>query len=148
MKKIILISALALMVTASSGFAFMKGNTHQQNASGSGYPCQMGPGMMGYGMMGGGYGMGPGMMRGDYGMGQGMMGGGYGMGQGYYDTEQYGKFMKKTHDLRKKIHDKQFEYFEAARDPKATQESLMIKDKELFELNKQMQEKVWESFKK
>lgn len=167
MKKIILVSALIVLVFASHGLAqrgsgMMRGGSQQ-------YPYQMGPGMMeggyGYGMGSGmmGYGMGPGMMHGmmgggyetgpcfmgGYGMGSGMMGRGYGMGQGmrYYNPEQYDKFLDDTKELRKKIHDKQFEYFEAARDPKATRESLMKKEKELFELKQQMQEKGWDTMK-
>ena len=126
----------------------------------------MGPGMMGYGMgpgMMGGYGMGSGMMG--YGMGSGMMGGygmGYGMmgeygrghgrrfgmggGQWTVDPEKYNKFLDETMPLRKKIHDKQFDYCEAARNPKTSRETLMKMEKELFELRQQMHEKGWDAF--
>ncbi len=116
----------------------------------------MGPGMMGmmHGMMGrgmgqgmmGGSGMGSGMM-----MGPGMMGGsgmGPGMMGGYYGSEQQRKFLDETATLRKKIHGKQFEYFEASRDPKASREKLMKLERELFELRQQLQEKAWSMMKK
>ena len=130
----------------------------------------MGPGMMGGGGMGpgmrGGYGMGRGMMGG-YGMGHGMMGGygmgpgmmrGYGMGhRGAYgrgyggrsgtSPEVYQKFMDETASLRKKIHDKKFIYFEAARNPKTTRENLFKMEKELYELRQQLQENAWEAFR-
>jgi hypothetical protein len=129
----------------------------------------MGPGMMGYGMMGpgmmgyGGYGMGPGMMgygncgmmgpgmmgRGGYGMmGRGMMGYGMmgpGMMRGYnrgYDAEAYKKFMDETRNLRKLLHDKKFEYFEAVRNPETTRETLSKLDKEIWDLQKQIYDKA------
>jgi mono/diheme cytochrome c family protein len=106
----------------------------------------MGPGMMGgYGMDPGsmrGYGMGPGMMggygmdpgrMGGYGMGPGAMGGcgmgpgrmgGYGMGPGnYMYSPECQKFYDETASLRKELHDKRFEYFEAMRNPKTTGEA-------------------------
>ncbi|MDH5298878.1 MAG: hypothetical protein OEV91_07655 [Desulfobulbaceae bacterium] len=121
----------------------------------------MGPGMMhGYGMGPGmmyGYGpgagmMGPGMMRG-YGMGPGMTDWGQGYGRGYErqegpSEEEYNKFMDATAELRKKIHDKQFEYMERRRNPKASREELQKMEKELFELRQQMHEKGRETFGK
>jgi hypothetical protein len=119
----------------------------------------MGQGMMGYGMNPGtGYGgcdmHGPGM---GYGMNRGMMGyGGYGMGHhqmmhggsgmmGYgasgENTEQYKKFMDETLDLRKKMHDKKFEYFEALRNPQTTQGDLMKMQKEMGEIQSEIYEK-------
>jgi hypothetical protein len=85
--------------------------------------------MMGQGY-GGGHMMGPG-----YG---GHMGGwaspGYGTGQ----TDQ--KFLDKTADLRKDLHDKRFEYFESRRDPGTTTKTLAKLEKEIYEL----QEKIYE----
>ena len=111
----------------------------------------MGPGMMsGYGMgpgMMGGYGMGPGMM-GRYGMGPGMMGG-YGMGYGWrrgVDPEVYRKFMDETAALRKKMHEKKFSYYEAARNPKTSREELYKMEKELYEMRNQLQEKARKAF--
>lgn len=73
----------------------------------------------------GGYGMGPGMMGG-YGMGPGMMGG--------YQSEECQKFLDDTAKLRKELHNKRFEYSEAYRNPKTTQETLLKLDKEIFDL--------------
>jgi len=118
--------------------------------------------MGGYGY-GPGYGMGPGMMggygeggvycphcgsylgpRGGYGMGRGMMGGyGYGPGpRGYgrgVPNEDCQKFLNETSELRRDLHNKRYEYFEALRDPKTTPESLAKKEKEL----RDMQEKIY-----
>jgi len=117
----------------------------------------MGPGMMGgYGMgpgMMGGYGMGPGMMGG-YGMGPGMMGG-YGMGpcmmgrysyqgdSGYKDyAEKYQKFLNDTTQLRRELHDKQFDYFEAMRNPEANHEKITKLENEIHDLQKEINEKA------
>jgi hypothetical protein len=101
-----------------------------------------GPGMMGQGMMGG-YGKGPGMMgqgmMGGQGMGPGMMGQGM-MGRGYQgQSPECQKFFDETAGLRKELHNKRFEYFEASRNPKTTGESLTKIEKEVREL----QEKIY-----
>jgi hypothetical protein len=97
MKKVILVTALALGMTIGTGIGMaqmmggepgmMQGSDQQQQTAPQPqqkYPCRKHRGMMGPGY--GGYGMGPGMMGpgyGGYGMGPGMMGyGGYGMGPG------------------------------------------------------------------
>jgi hypothetical protein len=87
----------------------------------------MGPGMMEQGMMGRG-------MMGGQGMGPGMMGRGY-QGQ----SPECQKFYDETAGLRKELHNKKFEYFEAARNPKTTGEALMKIGKEVREL----QEKIY-----
>jgi len=87
-----------------------------------------GPSMMGQGMMGQGM-MGRGMMG-----GQGMMGRGY-QGQ----SPECQKFFDETAGLRKELHNKRFEYFEASRNPKTTGESLTKIEKEVREL----QEKIY-----
>ena len=161
-KKLMAVTALACMlaagtVSAQSGQEVMQG----------GMPGAMGPAMMdgasgyGPGMMGGGMGMGPGMMGGGMGMGPcgqmgggmmgpGMMGGGMGsgMGMGYGmmgniapDDQQ--KFLDATTDLRKKMHDTQFEYAEAARNPKTTKADLLKKKKELWDIQQKIHEKAW-----
>ncbi|MGO9417202.1 MAG: hypothetical protein ACLP51_18940 [Syntrophobacteraceae bacterium] len=85
---------------------------------------------MGQGMMGGGYGMGPGMMGGGgYGMGPGMMGPGY-----YGYSPECQKFYDETLTLRKELHDKRFEYFEAVRNPKTTGETVTRLGKDIEEL--------------
>ncbi len=121
---------------------------------GSGGCDMMGPGAMGYGgygMMGNHqmmHGMGSGMMG--YGMGQGMMGYGgcgmmgSGMGTGMmrgYDSNAYEKFMNDTKDLRKKLHDKKFEYYEAVRQPDITREDVSKIEKEMWEIKKNINDK-------
>lgn len=132
----------------------------------------MGPGMMGggMGMMGGQGGMGMmgqgGMMGGQGGMGMGMMGGGKGMGcgmmgdgmgmmdgmmgpamMGTMTPEEQQKYMDATKELRKKLHDKKFEYAEAARNPKTSKADLLKKKKELWDLQQKIHEKAWEFMK-
>jgi hypothetical protein len=110
------------------------------------HPCMMGGGMMG-GMMGPGM-MGQGHMGGMMGpgmMGQGHMGGmmgGYGQGSRGYDSEEYEKYQKEytkylddTAGLRKKLHNKKFEYYEAARNPKTTPETMLKIEKEIRDLH-------------
>jgi mono/diheme cytochrome c family protein len=94
-----------------------------------GYGYGMGSGMMG------GYGMGSGMM-GDYGMGPGMMGGYHG-----YSPECQ-KFYDESHDLRKQLHDKRFQYFEVVRNPKATGETADQLRKEIGDLQNKIYAKA------
>lgn len=89
-----------------------------------------------------GYGYGPGSGYGPgYGMGPGMMGGygpgprGYGMGQ----NEACQKFLDETAGLRRELHNKRFEYFEAQRNPRATSESIAKEEKAIRDL----QEKIY-----
>lgn len=90
----------------------------------------MGPGMMG------GYGMGQGMM-GSYGMGPGMMGPGY-----YNQNEECQKFLDETAGLRKELSNKRFEYREALRNPKITQETETKLRKEINELQEEISKKA------
>ncbi|MEW6599468.1 MAG: hypothetical protein AB1499_00715 [Nitrospirota bacterium] len=144
MKRIILITILIAGLSTAYGFAqmsqghmmnqgMMGGQSQQpvgtQNESGY-YPC---PQMMGPGMTGGM--MGPGMM------GPGMMGyGGYGM-QGT-DPGAYQKYLNDTAELRKKLHDKKFEFFEEARKPGVNRESVMKLEKEILDLQWELYEKA------
>lgn len=114
-----------------------------------------GPGMMGSGQQGwqycpycgqslgqGGYGMGHGMMgrggmMGGYGMGHGMMGPGY-----YGQSEECQKFFDQNAGLRKELNNRRFDYFEAARNPKTTPESLSVLEKEIRELQEKIYAKV------
>lgn len=124
----------------------------------------MGHGMMGYGMgheiMGHcrghgygstGYGMGHGMMGYGSGMHSGcdMMGyGGHMMGSGYgghmhgwsggYDQ----KFLDETVDLRKEIHSKKFDYFEAVRKAETDPEIIANLKKEIRTLKEKLHEKA------
>ncbi len=91
----------------------------------------MGPGMMGSGMMWPGM-MGRGMMGG-YGMGPGMMGRGY-----WSQSPECQKFFDETAGLRKELHNKRFEYFEAARNPKTTGEDLAKIENEVRELQQKI----------
>jgi hypothetical protein len=126
--------------------------------------CGMGPGMMGgygYGMghgMMGGCGMGPGMMGGygygmghgmrggyGYGMGPGMMGGygmGYGMMGGCIHDEERQKFLDETVDLRRELHNKKFDYFEALRKSDTKPEAISKLKEEIRELQKKIYEKA------
>lgn len=162
MKRVLLIMVLITGLTAVYSFAQM-GEGMMGQASPRGkyktdrpyygkgyYPCpQMGGGMMGYGMGPGmmGYGMGHmgGMMGGGmmgYGMGPGMMGYGRGMGMWDYSPEEHKEYMDKTLSLRKKLHEKRFEYFEAVRNPDTDRKTLMKLEKELRDLQWDIYEKA------
>jgi len=81
-------------------------------------------------------------------MGCGMMGGG--MGKGMMDDlgpEEQQKYLDATRELRKKLHDKQFEFGEVARNPKTTREELLKKKKEVWDLQQKLHEKAWEFMK-
>ncbi len=100
----------------------------------------MGPGMMG-GMMGQGH------MRGYGMMGPGMMGG-YGSGSEGYNPEaykkyqeEYQKYLNDTVSLRKKLHSKKFEYFEALRNPDTKRETIMKLEKEIRDIQWDIYEK-------
>lgn len=143
MKRIILITVLIAGLSAAYGFAQMgqghmmgqgmMGSQNQQQPAempygGGYYPC---PQMMGQGMMGG--------MMGQMG-GYGMMGpGGYGM-QGT-NPEAYQKYLDDTADLRKKLHNKKFDYFEAMRNPNMKRETIMKLEKEMLDIQWAIYEK-------
>jgi hypothetical protein len=110
----------------------------------------------GYGGWGGGH-----MMNRDYGghmtgpgYGGHMMGPGYGghmMDRGYggHMMDRYGqdnkddrKFLDETAGLRKELHDKKFEYFEARRDPGTTTEKLSTLEKELYAIQEKINEQA------
>jgi hypothetical protein len=86
----------------------------------------MGSGMMGQGMMGRG-------MMGGQGMGPGMMGRGY-----RSQSPECQKFFDETAGLRKELHNKRFEYFEASRNPKTTGESLAKIENEVRDLQQKI----------
>jgi hypothetical protein len=108
------------------------------------------------GMMGGT--MGKGMMHGKMDNQGGMMGGkgmcgmmGSGMGSGMMDPgmgtlspEARQKFLDATTELRKKLNDKQFEYGEAARNPKIDKKELLKKRKELWDVQQKIHGKAWD----
>jgi hypothetical protein len=100
-----------------------------------------GCGMMGQGMMG----MGPGMMGPGWGMGPGMMGGMMAPGYGMMEPEcgaKFQNFLDETRDLRKALHMKHFEYFEASRNPETAGESIAKLREEIRELIGKISEKA------
>ena len=106
---------------------------------GPGYGMGRGQGYgMGYGMMGPGM-MGPGMMGMGYGMCQDM-GCSMGLGCGHGPTwPEYLDFLRKTRDLRKRMHMKIFEYTEAMRDPETARKELDKLRDELNDLRRQLE---------
>ncbi|MGW8322627.1 MAG: hypothetical protein ACWGSD_13835 [Thermodesulfobacteriota bacterium] len=132
MKKILVVSAVLLLLGAGT----------MASAVGPGWG--RGPGACG----GPGYGMGygPGDCQGSGacngpGYGRRGMGPGYGMmGPGRFDGDE--EFLNETADLRKQLHDKRFEYFEKARDPKTDEETLAKLEKDIDELRDQIREKA------
>ena len=85
-------------------------------------------------------------------MGQGygghMMEQGYGghmrgwTGSGNAPTQIDQKFLDETSALRKNLHDKKFEYFEAQRDPETNGETIAKLEKEIYALQDQIHEKA------
>lgn len=147
-KRILLASVLASFlaataVSAQTGHEGAHGQApaaEHDTASASAAP--MASGMM-HGKMGG-----HGGMMGNKGM-CGMMGSGMGSGMmapgmGSLSPEAQQKFRDATKELRKKLHDKQFEYGEAARNAKADKKDLLKKRKELWELQQKIHGKAWD----
>ncbi|MBL7031657.1 MAG: hypothetical protein ISR97_00555 [Nitrospira sp.] len=109
------IAVLSILVIGTMAFA------HGNGGWGSG---QMGQSSGGH-MMDRGYG--------------GHMGQGYGKGGGPgagVDQE----FLNKTVDLRKAMHDKKFEYREAARNPETTNKELTKIEREMFDIKSKIRE--------
>ncbi|MBI4683249.1 MAG: hypothetical protein HY757_09145 [Nitrospirae bacterium] len=63
----------------------------------------------------------------------GVRGPGYGPGQ---------TFLNETVDLRRELHNKKFEYFEASRDPETTVETLSKLEKEIYDVKSRIREKA------
>lgn len=82
------------------------------------------------------YAQGP-IMRGGYGMGSGMM-----QGYWYEGGKDYQKFLDETLALRKQLHEKRFEYYEALRNPDTKMETLAKLEKEMAELEDKIYEKT------
>lgn len=139
MKKVVV---LVIFVTIFAAFDFLRAEEIGSSQGFSYCPycgSYMGPQ--------GGYGMGPGVMRqgmvgrgmmGGQGMGLGMMG--HGMtGRGFYaQSPECQKFFDETVGLRRELHNKRFEFFEAARNPKTTGEALAKIEKEVRELEEKI----------
>jgi len=142
MRRLFLAVLLNVVLMSAYGFAQMEGGMmgsggekQYSDTPYRGYsPCpqMMGPGMMG--MMGPGM-MGPGMM------GPGM---GYGWGRGMwgYNPDEYKKYMDETAGLRKKLHEKYFDYFEAVRNPDTKRDDIMKLEKEMRDLQEKIYEKA------
>ncbi len=95
------------------------------------------PGIPGYGCWNGSYnnmehGMMPGMMG--YGMGPGMWG---------YDANRNEKFLKDTVDMRRELHNRQFDYNEALRNRDIQHDDLIKMEKEIRELQMKIKETWW-----
>jgi len=116
------LAILALLAFGVTAFAFGPGMIGGTGLMMNGY---------GYGGMMGG--MGPAMMGG-YGMGTGMMG----WNNPYTTNTQFSDFLNKTAKLRKQLQDKQFEYYEALRNPDTKKETLEKLQKEIFELQQKL----------
>lgn len=150
MKKTFLVATLlAAFFTAGTASA-QTGHAGHTGPPAADEKAATAPGMMnhgGMGMMGQGGGMGGGMggMMGG-GKGCGMMGGGMGIMNDLGPEEQQ-KYLDATRELRKKLHDKQFEYGEAARNPKTTRAELLKKKKAVWDLQQKIHEKAWEFMK-
>ncbi len=72
-----------------------------------------------------------------------MMGqGGHMMGQGGFGYGNNQKFLNETAELRKELHDKKFDYFEAVRNPDTTTETITKLEREAYELQKKINEKM------
>ncbi len=107
MKKIFLLSLVVVLVSTGYGYAQMG--------------RMMGPGEMGPAMMGGSI-IGPGMMSPE-------------MWRDYLTRNpECQKFLDDTVGLRKDLHNKRFEYFEAIRNPKTTGETVSKLEKEIRDL--------------
>lgn len=104
----------------------MRGNGNQDCWNGNG---RRGNGMGQKGMNGGG----PGMFR------------GAGMNPEMQETRN--AFMEATKDLRKELHDKQFAFVEAQRNPDLTQGELQKQGNELYTLRQELRTKRLEMFK-
>jgi len=151
-KRILLASVLASFLaagaaSAQTGHEGMQGMQAEPGTAPPPAAAPMAPGMMGGKMGQGGMGGGMGGMMGGKGM-CGMMGGmGGGMmgpGMGTLSPEAQQKFLDATKDLRKKLHDKQFEYGEAARNPKADKKEILKKRKELWDIQQKIHTKAWD----
>ncbi len=57
-------------------------------------------------------------------------------------SKEYQKFLDETVELRRQLHQKQFEYFEALRKPDTTPEAVAKIYKEIYELQRRISEKL------
>lgn len=138
--------------TRGPGYGMMdgKGPHHgQKGHHGSFGKKGMRGGGQGCGMAGAGKGMGrKGMMHGGM---MGMMQGGPGMHHGAAMNpemrQKMNQFMDSTKELRKEVHDKQFAYVEAQRNPALTQGEVQKQEADLYTLRQELRTKHQEFFK-
>lgn len=133
MKTLIVVLSAALLLTVG-----VMAYAHGPGAAGWGGAHMMGA--YGESMMGQGYG---GHMMGPY--------NGYMMGTGYTGHMMNGqgqlsgtdtKFLNDTVDLRKQLHEKKFDFFEANRNPKTDPAELTQLEKEITDLQTKIAEKA------
>jgi hypothetical protein len=132
MKTLITVLAIAaLLVVGAMAYA------HGPGAGGWGGGHMMGQGYGGH--MGQGYGGHMGQGSGGH-MGQGYGGHMMGRDSAGYDTDK--KFLDETAGMRRDLHDKKFEYFEATRDPEKNHDKLTKLEKEIYEIQSKIREKA------
>ncbi len=134
MKKVLLMSIVSIFLLADLSYAhmgrgMMKGAQQPSVSKDCPCPMQHGMGMMGHGMMG----------KGMMGRGMGMMGGKVCMNS---DSPECKKFLDETTEIRKALHIKKFEYFEAKRNPDTPKETLEKLLKDIKKLKIQLYEKM------
>jgi hypothetical protein len=160
-KRNITAAALALSLVAGVALAATSNTDTQGSGNGSGYGMMNGQGPH-HGFGGAGW-HGKGMRgnnqdcwNGNGGSGgrmgqKGMMRGGSGMSRGAAMSpemqEKRNAFMESTKDLRKDLHDKQFAYVEAQRNPDLTQGELQKQGDEIYTLRQELRNKRQEMFK-
>jgi hypothetical protein len=119
MKNLVLAAAVvSILAIGALAFAHGPGGWGGGNMTGPGY--------------GGGHMMGPGY-------GGHMMSPMGGIGSGY-GTDR--KFLDETADLRRELHNKRFEYFEANRDPRTDAKTLAKLEKDISEMQEKIHEKA------
>lgn len=59
-----------------------------------------------------------------------------------YGVERHQRFLDDTADLRKELHSKRFDYFEAIRNPETKRETIIKLEREIQELQRKIYEKA------
>ncbi|MHA2218827.1 MAG: hypothetical protein ACXACY_23125 [Candidatus Hodarchaeales archaeon] len=96
-------------------------------------------GILAFGIMA--YAQGPGWVGGNM-MGQGYGGHMTGPKMGWRGSGYDQKFLDETSDVRKELHNKKFEYFEATRDPETKPDTIAKLEKETRELQEKLYAKA------
>lgn len=154
LKRNITATALALSLVAGVALAATTNTDTRGPGNGSGYGMMNGQGPH-HGFGGAGW-HGKGMrgnnqdcLNGNGGSGRGMGQKGMfrGAGMSPENQESRNAFMEATKDLRKQLHDKQFAFVEAQRNPALTQGELQKQGDELYTLRQELRNKRQEMFK-